>query len=265
MNLATATPVEIDTELSGIYQRYYVALDRLDRTQKDAEYTAKRVARHANPSKYDQDALAASQARVEAAQEAASAIYAETEPYQAEYASRPWTRAWKVTNVGGHIHNDMGCSTCYFSTQFAWLPQVSGLDESEIVELAGEAACSVCYTSAPVETRSRPTRLFTQSEVAAQAEREAKAAAKIAREAKRLEKAILPSGEPLVVNLGSSYPEHIKTLVTARTLLTDAIAWGFYSLDQFDYPILIAAIASKEGKSESQVIEEAKKRASKRR
>jgi hypothetical protein len=262
MDLTTATPVEIDTELSEIFQRYYVAMDRLDRIQKDAEYTAKRVARQANPSKYDQDALAAAEARVEAAQEAASAIYAETAPYNTEYESRPWTRAWKVTNVGGHIHSDMACSTCYASTKFAWLPQVSGMPEAEIVELAAAAACTVCYPTAPVD---KPTRLFTQDEVAAQAEREAKAAAKIEREAKRIAKAITPDGSELRLVL-NGYREYIKTLVTAKSRLTDAFDdWRQIDLAEDDWATLIAAIAAKENKPESQVIEEARKRAAKRR
>jgi len=260
--LTEQTPVEIDTALAEIYGRYYAALDRLDRTQKDAEYTAKRVARQANPSKYDQDALAASQARVEAAQEAASAIYAETIPYQAEYNSRPWTRAWKVTNTGGHVHSSMYCQTCFPTTQFAWLPEVSGMPEAEIVELAASAACTVCYPTAPVD---RPTRLFTQSERATQAEREAKTAAKIERERKRLEKAILPDGSELVVSLGFLYPERIKTLVTARKELADAFAWSHKDIESEGYQTLIAAIASKEGKTPEAVVEEAKARAAKRR
>jgi hypothetical protein len=110
----------------------------------------------------------------------------------------------------------------------------------------------------------KPTQLFTKSEQEAQAEREAKAAAKIEREAKRIEKAVTPDGSDLVLTLGG-YRERIKTLVTARKLLTDALSWGRADITQGDYPALIAAIAAKEGKTPEVVVEEAQKRADKRR
>jgi hypothetical protein len=57
----------------------------------------------------------------------------------------------------------------------------SGHDEDQIVDAAGERACTVCYPSAPVAVLAKPTRMFTRDEVAAQAaraERATKAAAK---------------------------------------------------------------------------------------
>jgi hypothetical protein len=58
--------------------------------------------------------------------------------------------------------------------------KLSGHDEAEIVEAAGERACTVCYPSAPAYVLNRPTALFTKDEEAkqaARAEREAKKAA----------------------------------------------------------------------------------------
>lgn len=68
---------------------------------------------------------------------------------QADYTG--WSRFFLVTNVGGHIHRDMSCSTCFPTTQYAWLHELSGLTEAEAVAEYGEILCSVCFPSAPVE------------------------------------------------------------------------------------------------------------------
>lgn len=60
-----------------------------------------------------------------------------------------WSRFFLVT--GGHIHSSMSCSTCYPTTLFGWLPQLSGLTEADAVAAHGPLLCSVCYPSAPVE------------------------------------------------------------------------------------------------------------------
>jgi hypothetical protein len=58
-----------------------------------------------------------------------------------------------------------------------WLTDLSDHDEQEIVDLAGERACTVCYASAPVALRlDRPTQLFSEDEKAAQKAREERAA-----------------------------------------------------------------------------------------
>lgn len=271
IELATQTPAEVDTALAEIYDRYYVAQSRVSVIETDVEYSQKRIDRvtrqGGTPSVWDTESLERSKASLEAAIAKAEAILAECDPYEAEYASRPWTRAWKVTNVGGHIHRTMACQTCFPTTQFGWLPQVSGLPEAEIVELAASAACTICYPSAPVD---KPTQLFTKSEQEAQAEREAKAAAKIERERKRLEKAILPDGSDLLVQTDSRWPERIKTLVAARTWLTDAAWWSEARGSHPSYPPqavaqVAEAVAAKESKSVEQVLAEAEKRAKKRK
>ena len=45
----------------------------------------------------------------------------------------------------------MHCSTCYVDTSFGWLPELSGLTETDAVKEYGAVLCSVCYPSAPVE------------------------------------------------------------------------------------------------------------------
>lgn len=62
-----------------------------------------------------------------------------------------WSRFFLVTSSAGHIHSTMNCSTCRPTTEFAWLPTVSGLTEVEAVAEHGPMLCSVCFPSAPVE------------------------------------------------------------------------------------------------------------------
>lgn len=89
-----------------------------------------------------------------------------------------WTRFWIVTNANGHIHTSMSCSTCFPSTQYGWLPNLSGSTNEEVVELAGESACTICFPDAPVDTRNRPSQIEEPARKAAREAREAKAAEK---------------------------------------------------------------------------------------
>ncbi len=132
------------------------------------------------------------------------------------YVSDPWTRAFLVTNNNGHVHSSMGCNTCFDTTRYEWLIQYSNDDEKTIVEDAGQDACTICYPSAPAEVLNRPSRIVTADKVAkakAQAERDAKREAKLAKE-----KADAPtkSGEFLYLKDGE-YTDVIKTERTAVT------------------------------------------------
>lgn len=79
--------------------------------------------------------------------------YAREQYVEASKQYEGWTRAYLVP--GGHIHSSMQCSSCYPSTQYSWLTNLSGADEAEIVEYAKEIACTVCYPYAPVEEYKR--------------------------------------------------------------------------------------------------------------
>jgi len=73
---------------------------------------------------------------------------------EAPYRQLRWSRFFLVQNNGGHIHSSMSCSTCNKlgqSTQFGWLPQLSGDTEADAVAAHGAILCTVCYPSAPVE------------------------------------------------------------------------------------------------------------------
>lgn len=139
-------------------------------------------------------------------------------PFKAEWTARGgWTRAYKA----GHVHSSTNCSTCHKMgqrTELYWVTELSGMTTDEIAELAGEAACTVCYPNAPV---NRPTEIFTPAERATAAERAEKAAKLAAKKADADAKSITDvDGSPLKDARGYI----VKTERTARMELTNALA-----------------------------------------
>jgi hypothetical protein len=286
MDLTTQTPAEIDTELARIYDELWELNLNFDRSLKHLAYIERQVAAlesgEVRWSQYSQKDVERSTLALDALRDEISAKQQETQPFTEEFLRRGgWTRAWLVDNTGGHVHKSMECNTCFATTRFGWLPQVSGMDEDEIVALAGQDACTICYPSAPAEVLNNPGRLELP---ARKAEREAREAAKAERQAAKVAKGITPNGEPLVIVIeegvygedywhvasrGKAYRrrETVKTLRTARTLLTDQYEGAVYGgrSNQAVIDALVPAIAWKEGKTEAQVIEEAKARAKKRK
>lgn len=105
-----------------------------------------------------------------------------------------WTRAFSV--AAGHIHSSRSCHTCFATTSFYWLPDASGMAEVDIVELAGERACTVCYPSAPVQPR--PCRIWSREEVQLRLIKSGQDAAKAAKAAEKAARVITnPDGTPL--------------------------------------------------------------------
>jgi hypothetical protein len=283
MDLTTQTPAEIDTALSEIFGRMYDVQVKRDQTimslQRVERHLADRAAGRRSLGWGTERDVENYSAQIKEFDRQIAAMHLECRPYDDEFDRRGgWTRAWLVDNAGGHVHNTMSCNTCFPTTKFGWLPQVSGLDEDEIVALAGQDACTVCYPSAPAEVLNNPGRLELPARKAAREEREA---AKAARQAAKIAKGITPDGEPLVIVIeegvygedywhvasrGKSFrrTETIKTLRTARTLLTDQYD-SWQGANQAIIDALVPAIAWKEGKTEDQVVAEAKARAEKRK
>lgn len=205
--------------------------------------------------------------------EAEAAVFDQQEildAVQAEFTARGgWTRAFLVTNVNGHVHSSMQCSTCRYTTQYHWVTSLSGHDEGEIVDAAGSDACTVCYPSAPLD---RPRSIFTPDEEQAQKDRAERAAAKAEREAKKLAKALLPTGEKCMITDAHGSREDVTTLAAARKELTDAFQYQGFGYPRYaewlaggDAQMLAQAIADKEGKTVEVVLAEAAKRAAQRR
>ncbi|MCE7011709.1 hypothetical protein LWC34_54190 [Kibdelosporangium philippinense] len=241
----TATPSEIDEELARLDIEHANAQDALDRL------TA-RVKRLVNDGMTEY--ATELRPRIEQARQTIAECEAAARPLESEFERRGgWTRAWLVDNSGGHVHRSTACRTCFPSTRFAWLTQLSGHDEAEIVEQAGRAACTECYPSAPVDVRNRPSRIKTPEQLAREAEKAERAKAKAA-------KAITaPDGTPLRTK---GYGQ-IDTEFTARRSYADALAYARYLTRasiahhrdtiaeyQEDARLILAALAAKHGRTE---------------
>lgn len=184
-DLTSMTPVEIDTlwaPLSAETSHFFWAIvegnEAIRKSNDDPRYYDKWSFKHMKSA-----AERAERQLPQLREQLAEAELAEA-PYKVEWDRRGgWTRAYLVVTKGdGHVHRSMSCNTCFPTTHFNWLTQLSGANEQEIVDQAGERACTVCYASAPVELRlDRTTTLFSEDEKrrkAERAEREAKKAAK---------------------------------------------------------------------------------------
>lgn len=90
------------------------------------------------------------------------ANHAEQAPLDAEWERRQWTRFFIVK--GGHIHTSRHCSTCNrgkYRTDFGWMPDMSGMAESDALVALAERAfilCTVCFPNAPVLPTAPDTR-----------------------------------------------------------------------------------------------------------
>jgi hypothetical protein len=164
-DLTAMTPVEVDTVLAEIYTRLYTNWDK--QTQiidwiKDYEKGLRKKAEGGREalmySGWTEERLAELEQKYEALQEEGLRIEAETYPYESEYRRRPWSRFFHVTNSNGHIHRSMHCTTCFPTTRYAWLTEMSGQTEAEALQdlgKAGHVLCSVCFPNAPVELFSK--------------------------------------------------------------------------------------------------------------
>jgi hypothetical protein len=162
---------------------------------------------------------------------------------EAEFGRRGgWSRAYLVTD--GHVHSSQNCSSCNrgeFPTRFFWMIDFSGKSHAEIVEAAGERACTICYPDAPVARRDKgenvvvPKSVMLTSEEIERAEaREAEAKRRAEKKAKAALNAITqPDGTPLrdeVDRDGRQKGSIVKTLRTAKSELKRqcwyAYCWG---------------------------------------
>jgi hypothetical protein len=186
--------------------------------------------------------------RLTAAREALAAADAEYRDAAQHYQG--WSRAYLVTNAGGHVHRSRYCSTCFATTQYEWITALSGMSDDEVVDAAGVRACTVCYPDAPVDKLAQATRVFSESERDAQAraaEREAKRVA--ARSAQVLDEAgrVLYKTDRAATNAissalgdlcwyGTGHPEASEWLATVETTRAALAAKGV----EFDYDAALA-------------------------
>jgi cytochrome c553 len=148
-----------------------------------------------------------------------------------------WTRSFLVTD--GHAHKTNRCTTCHRGgkrTSMHRFWRLSGMDETEIVDLIKDRACTVCYPSAPVAKGLKvgESTLLTPEEEKRVEQREAERVKREEKKAKAAAGAItLPDGTPLREKVGRDGKQAgsiIKTLRTARSDLKRQCcyqyAWG---------------------------------------
>lgn len=259
MDITTATPAEIDGQIARITaERITVA--HLIQKAHDAQY---RCAQATFPGTMVARAAQKADTDLPVLRDRLAALAEEALPYEIEFGNRGgWTRYFLVNNADGHVHSSTTCSTCRPATAFKWLTEQSGMTAAELIELAGEGACTVCFPDAPVDTLRRPSAFRSDVDVARDAARAEREAARAARAKKAAEKAITnPDGTPLVVPWLSSAEETIRTEATAWRELVDE----HYTRDIYGTPfderaerkvrLLVAALAHKLGITEADVLE----------
>jgi hypothetical protein len=227
---ADLEPPQVDEKLavySGeVYKLRVQVWERQDYLTKWARFQTNPEAFRYERYKYTQERADKYEAEVEVLNEQIAVIQErDIKPLADEFAARGgWNRFFLVASSnGGHVHRSQSCSTCNVRTRFIWLTDESGKSEEEIVELAGDGACTVCYPSAPVADPKHPRpNPFEDPEV--KAAREQRAAEKAARDAAKAAKGITtPLGEPLVGKWGA-YKTERAAEIDAIQYLTDA-AW----------------------------------------
>lgn len=246
MDLTTATPAAIDTQLAALSHAEHILEGKRDAAAaaihrglgEKLESAGRGASRREWWPTSDADALAAMRSKgeeligmmrpasslVQRYDEAATALGeardAQT-PLVAEFSRRGgWTRFFEV--AGGHIHRQQNCPTLHRGksrTQLGWLIEMSGTDETKaIAELAAGAhiLCSVCIPGAPVVT---PAPRRTAAELAAD-----RAAAERTARTEDPKLIAAPDGEPLRVDRTV-----LRTVRTAEIAAVDALWWAAYA------------------------------------
>jgi hypothetical protein len=275
------TPVEVDTALAKLYNEQMGVLSRIEREEGTLHnlagdrrrvvssgrqrgtyewgMTLDEVMEKGPRSSFDESAWASTIEERNSHFERLDEIAAEEQALNQKFLDAGgWPRFFLVQQPGGHIHSSTGCSTCYPTTRFGWLPELSGQSEAEAVENYGGILCSVCYPSAPSEW----TEGISKQDAEAKAAREE---AKRERDAAKLAKALMPDGKPLRL------PDSRDTLKTQRS----AEIWLSDSFDDFykmndkrhanDRELVLAALEEKTGKSRDELMAETWKRVKARR
>lgn len=124
-----------------------------------------------------------------------------------------WTRWIECLNSDGHIHSWFGCSTLRPATRLNWRTDLSGKTVQEAVAEFGPRLCSVCFPDAPVELCQKKSDI----------EREARDAAKAAREEAKLIKNLRPDEQ-----FRDARGDMVTTVAACKQVLRDAIDAAHY-------------------------------------
>lgn len=203
----TTTPVIIDTEIAETQKAIEENRNRVYRLNQSINYN----------KKYSWLAGEVEKREIELTKVEATLAELKEKLAMLEGMYTGWTRAFLVRNSNGHIHKNRECVTCFETTNYVWLTEMSGRDELEIAYLAGEKACTICYSHAPSAYFLRECGLEDPEVVEARRIRQAR---KAEIEAKRQKTGIWnPDGTPLkVFEYGfQTYKTEIKAERTAQS------------------------------------------------
>ena len=290
MNKLTASPVEFDTALAALYQDVYSAGHEAERAWTTVHYVAGDRKHYRTGWGMDHETARVKAVAIKnemdkpwAARDAANAlkelglarqkmtdIGEEIAEFNQVFIDRGcWSRVFLVTNGNGHAHSSMQCSTCYPTTEYHWVTELSGHSEEEIVNAAADRACTVCFPTAPV---NKPSTLRTPDEIDKAKAREERAAAKAARDAKKAANAPTKAGLPLRVEYtwdrGDRVFKYSDTFQTERAAIiwaTDKIAFSNNQSELNAVNEIVNAIAEKRDVSPEYVRAEFEKKAAKKR
>lgn len=247
MNLTTATPAEIDAELAKIYTEIAAQETTIERARQGL----RRV--DDNP-RYSYDDLYPARLRtsIELAELAIARRREEANPLEREYMRRGgWTRYYLVDANNGHVHYDVSNRRCSRrpSTRHLWLTTESGKIAEQVIEIAGEGTCTVCFPDAPVAALARPRGYRTPTEIEQEAVRAQRAQRKAARDAKAITN---PDGTPLRIRL-DGHSETLTTVAAAQRRIVDILVNNRYcdrSMTTPEFDVIrqvLAALAAKNG------------------
>lgn len=216
----SATPVEVDTD-------YYWTSVKMQQLDAHISMIAKKLRANTHLSNAEVARLESQRAGLN---EEWESLFVHREELDVAYYKRRWTRAWLVTSSDGHIHSTPFCGTFKARTTCTLLPQVSGWTTEQIVDAAGEKACTVCFPDAPAKPCTLRDPLTAQ-------EQDELAIAKAAKQAQAAVKAITtPEGAPLYAarefdHEGLNGPL-VKTEVAANRLAMEALkSLGWYGVE----------------------------------
>ena len=213
--LTEHTPDQIDERLGQIWGDIYHEIYRKGIIRRDIEHAERNLGRY-GITEADLDRRRAS---LVACEEKIDKLLDQTAPYEAEYARRGgWSRYYRVETSGqGHVHSSRDCFSCYPTTQYSWLPSLSGKGQDEAVDDYGSEMCSHCFPGVLSHPSYQSRGRIAEEVIARRAAEEAQRTA--ARNAKGI---TTPDGSPLVVGSGR-FPDRINSEVTAERTLVERL------------------------------------------
>lgn len=180
-NIFTATPAEIDTEIA-----------RLQEQQASVTATVARAhmmltSKYSTESERDEARAAYSDAmgKIRVLEGLVDAL-------QAEFGRRGgWMRYYVVNNNNGHLHTNTHCQNTYDTTEWVWMPGMSGMTKAQAVVEGGSLTCLSCFPEFRTEIElGREPRFETPRMRKTREEREAAAAKKAEKTAKATANAV---------------------------------------------------------------------------